>query len=83
MKNQIKNRIAREKRTKAYDDYVQSLMAKAKVQVHEDRLGDVKVGSAARKLAPPKAPAAAGSGAKPKAAPKPAAVPKPADPSKP
>jgi peptidyl-prolyl cis-trans isomerase C len=43
VKNQIKNRMARDKRTQAYDEFVNGLMKKYEVKVDESLLAQVKV----------------------------------------
>jgi peptidyl-prolyl cis-trans isomerase C len=43
VKRQIQNRIYREKRTKAMEDFVSGLKAKAKIVVHDDSLAKVQV----------------------------------------
>ena len=43
VKQQIKNRLFRDKRTAAMEDFVKKLREKSKVEVHEDRLAKVQV----------------------------------------
>jgi peptidyl-prolyl cis-trans isomerase C len=43
VKRQIQNRIYRDKRTKAMEDFVSGLKTKAKITVHEDALAKVRV----------------------------------------
>ena len=43
VKAQIKNRLFRDKRTTAMEDFVKKLREKSKVEVHEDRLAKVQV----------------------------------------
>ncbi|MSP63690.1 MAG: peptidylprolyl isomerase [Myxococcales bacterium] len=45
VKAQIKNRLYRDKRTAAMEDFIKGLRAKAKVEVHEDRLAKVVIES--------------------------------------
>jgi peptidyl-prolyl cis-trans isomerase C len=43
VKRQIQNRIFRDKRTKAMEDFVAGLKAKAKIKINEDKLAKVRV----------------------------------------
>ena len=47
VKAQIRNRLFRDKRQQAMEDYIKGLREKSKVEVHEDRLAKVKIEGAA------------------------------------
>jgi peptidyl-prolyl cis-trans isomerase C len=60
VKKQIQNRIYRDKRTKAMEDFVANLRAQAKIELFEDRLGKVRIDTSAPPAMPPGAPGAPG-----------------------
>lgn len=47
VKRQLQNRIYRDKRTQAQKDFVQGLKQSAKIQIFEDKLGQVKIDTSA------------------------------------
>lgn len=75
VKAQIKNRLFRDKRQQAMEDYVKKLRDAAKVEVHDDLLGQVKIDTAQAAAAPNGTPPGAGQFI---AAPPPAPTPSPA-----
>lgn len=56
VKRQIQNRLYRDKRTQSMDTFVSGLKAAAKITVHEDKLGQVRVDTAGAAAAPPGMP---------------------------
>jgi peptidyl-prolyl cis-trans isomerase C len=59
VKKQIQNRIYRDKRTKAMEDFVNNLRGQAKIELFEDRLGKVRIDTSAPAPMPPGAPGGA------------------------
>lgn len=86
VKRQIQNRLYRDKRTKAMEDYVAELKRKANVKINDDNLNKVQVdtsmpggpGGGAPVPLQPSAPGAGAPGARPAPAPAPGAAPAPA-----
>ncbi len=57
VKRQIQNRIYRDKRTKAMEDFVKNLRDQAKIEMHEDRLAKVRIDTSVPPTAPGPGPA--------------------------
>jgi peptidyl-prolyl cis-trans isomerase C len=53
VKKQIQNRIFRDKRTKAMEDFVNNLKSQAKIEIHEDKLAKVRIDTSAPATPPP------------------------------
>lgn len=56
VKRQIQNRIYRDKRTKAMEDFVNGLKGQAKITLHEDRLAKVRIDTSGAGAATPGGP---------------------------